>query len=126
MFYYFSDPGSMHGSLIVGMELRISQIEDKLSDVDARASEEADCNANDRDLDRFIYSGWLFSIFFKLSITLSFISQYLKVFKIISGLNITVIYHSPRLQPHSVYLCLECTYVVFQVDQSLSQLSRRS
>ena len=47
----------MHGSLIVGMELRISQIEDKLSDVDARASEEADCNANDRDLDRFIYSG---------------------------------------------------------------------
>ena len=71
----------MHGSLIVGMELRISQIEDKLSDVDARASEEADCNANDRDLDRFIYSGWLFSIFFKPSLTLSFISQYLKVFK---------------------------------------------
>ena len=87
----------MHGSLIVGMELRISQIEDKLSDVDARASEEADCNANDRDLDRFIYSGWLFSIFFKPSLTLSFISQYLKVFKTISGLNITVIYHSPRL-----------------------------
>jgi len=47
----------MHGSLIVGMELRISQLEDKMSDVDARASEEADCNANDRDLDRFIYSG---------------------------------------------------------------------
>ena len=47
----------MHGLLIVGMELRISQIEDKLSDVDARASEEADCSANDRDLDRFIYSG---------------------------------------------------------------------
>ena len=50
----------MHGSLIVGMELRISQIEDKLSDVDARASEEADCSANDRDLDRFIYSGLKF------------------------------------------------------------------
>ena len=47
----------MHGSLIVGMELHISQIEDKLSDVDARASEEADCSANDRDLDCFIYSG---------------------------------------------------------------------
>ena len=59
MFYYFSDPGSMHGSLIVGMELRISQIEDKLSDVDARASEEADCGSNERELDRFIYSGKL-------------------------------------------------------------------
>lgn len=54
---FFRETSSMHGSLIVGMELRISQIEDKLSDVDARASEEADCNANDRDLDRFIYSG---------------------------------------------------------------------
>ena len=29
----------------------------KLSDVDARASEEADCNSNDRDLDGFIFSG---------------------------------------------------------------------
>ena len=47
----------MHGSLIVGIELRLNQIEDKLSDVDARASEEADCNSNDRDLDRFIFSG---------------------------------------------------------------------
>ena len=47
----------MHGSLIVGMELRITQLEDKLSDVDARASEEADCGANERELDRFIYSG---------------------------------------------------------------------
>ena len=47
----------MHGSLIVGIEHRLSQLEDKLSDVDARASEEADCNANDRDLDRFIFSG---------------------------------------------------------------------
>ena len=49
----------MHGSLIVGMELRITQLEDKLSDVDARASEEADCGANERELDRFIYSGKL-------------------------------------------------------------------
>ena len=49
----------MHGSLIVGMEHRISLLEDKMSDVDARASEEADCNANDRDMDRFIYSGKL-------------------------------------------------------------------
>ena len=51
----------MHGSLIVGIEHRLSQIEDKLSDVDARASEEADCATNERDLDRFIYSGELLS-----------------------------------------------------------------
>ena len=30
--------------------MRLSQLEDKMSDVDARASEEADCNANERDL----------------------------------------------------------------------------
>ena len=53
----FSNATSMHGSLIVGIEHRLNQIEDKLSDVDARASEEADCNSNDRDLDRFIFSG---------------------------------------------------------------------
>ena len=47
----------MHGSLIVGMEMRLSQLEDKMSDVDARASKEADCNANERDMDRFIFSG---------------------------------------------------------------------
>ena len=47
----------MHGSLIVGMELRLTQLEDKMSDVDARASEEADCSSNERELDRFIYSG---------------------------------------------------------------------
>ena len=50
----------MHGSLIVGMEQRLDQIEAKLSDVDARASEEADCATNERDLDRFIYSGMCF------------------------------------------------------------------
>ena len=49
----------MHGSLIVGMELRLTQLEDKMSDVDARASEEADCGSNERELDRFIYSGKL-------------------------------------------------------------------
>ena len=51
------DSSSMHGSLIVGIELRLSQLEDKLSDVNARASEDADSSANERDLDRFIYSG---------------------------------------------------------------------
>ena len=48
----------MHGSLIAGMESRINQIEEKLSDVDARASEEADCGANELEMDRFIYSGY--------------------------------------------------------------------
>ena len=53
----------MHGSLIVGIEHWLNQIEDKLSDVDARASEEADCNSNDRDLDRFIFSGnYIFNV----------------------------------------------------------------
>ena len=57
----------MHGSLIVGIELRLSQLEDKLSDVDARASEDADSSANERDLDRFIYSG-INRLYFILSI----------------------------------------------------------
>ena len=52
----------MHGSLIAGMESRINQIEEKLSDVDARASEEADCGANEREMDRFIYSGYYLCI----------------------------------------------------------------
>ena len=55
--YLFRETGAMHGSLIVGIESRLSVLEDELSDVDARASEEADCSANERDLDRFIYSG---------------------------------------------------------------------
>ena len=59
----------MHGSLIVGMELRLTQLEDKMSDVDARASEEADCGSNERELDRFIYSGKL--IFFLVLLTSS-------------------------------------------------------
>ena len=54
------DSTTMHGLLIVGMEQRLNQIEAKLSDVDARASEEADCATNERDLDRFIYSGMCF------------------------------------------------------------------
>ena len=55
----------MHGSLIAGMESRINQIEEKLSDVDARASEEADCGANEHEMDRFIYSGYY--LFFLLT-----------------------------------------------------------
>ena len=49
------------------MEHRLTQLETKMSDIDARASEEADCNANDRDLDRFIYSGEFIDDVFKCS-----------------------------------------------------------
>ena len=41
-----------------------------MSDIDARASEEADCNANDRDLDRFIYSGEFIDDIFKCSFSI--------------------------------------------------------
>ena len=47
----------LQGSLINGLESRVSQIEDKLSDQDARGSEEFDNAANERDLHRFILSG---------------------------------------------------------------------
>ena len=35
----------------------MNSVEDQLSDVDARGSEESDNLANERDLDRFILSG---------------------------------------------------------------------
>ena len=86
----------MHGSLIVGMELRISQIEDKLSDVDARASEEADCSANDRDLDRFIYSGLKFIGIIRFTSSI----LYLRIILPKSLLNS----HSSLKQPSFLYL----------------------
>jgi len=36
---------------------RVTMIEDKLEDIDARASEEADNSLNKREMDRFIMSG---------------------------------------------------------------------
>ena len=39
------------------MEARVSSIEEKLSDLDARGSEERDNLANERNLDRFVMSG---------------------------------------------------------------------
>ena len=47
----------MNGALIIGLESRVSQIEDKLEDLDARTSEEADNALNEREMDRFIMSG---------------------------------------------------------------------
>ena len=47
----------MQGALINGLESRVSQIEQKLSDLDARGSEEHDNLTNERELHRFIMTG---------------------------------------------------------------------
>ena len=48
---------STNGALIVGLEHRMSQIEDKFEDLDSRHWEESDNLSNERNLDRFIMSG---------------------------------------------------------------------
>ena len=55
--FFFSAPTVVHGARISGLEMRMTQVEDRLCDLDARGSEEADNLANDRDLDRFILTG---------------------------------------------------------------------
>ena len=57
MFSFFSAPTVVHGARISGLEMRMTQVEDRLCDLDAHGSEEADNLANDRDLDRFILTG---------------------------------------------------------------------
>ena len=47
----------MHGARISGLEARVNIIEDRVSDLDARGSEESDNIANERELDRFIITG---------------------------------------------------------------------
>ena len=47
----------VNNALINGLEARVTQIEDKLEDLDARTSEEADNALNEREMDRFIMSG---------------------------------------------------------------------
>ena len=47
----------LHGALINGLEMRVSEIEGQLSDLDARGSEEHDNLANERELHRFILTG---------------------------------------------------------------------
>ena len=54
---FFSNPTAVHGARLSGLEARMNSVEDQLSDVDARGSEESDNLANERDLDRFILSG---------------------------------------------------------------------
>ena len=43
--------------MINGIESRLTEVEGRLSDLDARGSEEHDNLANERDLNRFILSG---------------------------------------------------------------------
>ena len=56
----FRQPEVINGALINGLEARVSVIEEKMSDIDARTSEEADNSLNERELDRFIMSGSYF------------------------------------------------------------------
>ena len=57
MSFSFSAPTFVHGARISGLEARMDQVEDRICDLDARGSEEADNLANDHDLDRFILTG---------------------------------------------------------------------
>ena len=61
--FNFSAPTLIHGARISGLEARMDQVEDRICDLDARGSEEADNLANDCDLDRFILTGNL--VYFK-------------------------------------------------------------
>ena len=56
----FSAPTLFHGARLSGLETRMTIVEDRICDLDARGSEEADNLANDRDLDRFIITGNVF------------------------------------------------------------------
>ena len=56
----------MNGALIIGLESRVSQIEDKLEDLDARTSEEANNALNEREMDRFIMSGDILDLYLGL------------------------------------------------------------
>ena len=53
----FSNPTAVHGARLSGLEARMNSVEDQLSDIDARGSEESDNLANECDLDQFILSG---------------------------------------------------------------------
>ena len=55
--FVFRQPEVINGALINRLEARVSVIEEKMSDIDARTSEEADNSLNERELDRFIMSG---------------------------------------------------------------------
>ena len=56
-FIIFSNPSAVHGARISGLEARVTIVEDRICDLDARGSEESDNITNERDLDRFIMTG---------------------------------------------------------------------
>ena len=60
LFFKFRQPEVINGALINGLEARVSVIEKKMQDIDARTSEEVDNALNERELDRFIMSGNMF------------------------------------------------------------------
>ena len=62
-FYFSRQTDQLNGALINGLEARVSQIEDRMEDIDARTSEEADNSLNEREMDRFIMSGMIIFIF---------------------------------------------------------------
>ena len=49
-FYFIRGSVQLQGSLINGIESRLTEVEGRLSDLDARGSEEHDNLANERDL----------------------------------------------------------------------------
>ena len=53
----------LQGALINGIESRLTKVEGRLSDLDARGSEEHNNLANERDLNRFILSGKCYKTF---------------------------------------------------------------
>ena len=55
--FVFRQPEVINGALINRLEARVSVIEEKMSDIDARTSEEADNSLNERELDYVIMSG---------------------------------------------------------------------
>ena len=56
----------LNGALINGLEARVTSIEDKFEDLDARTAEEADNALNERELDRFIMSGESLVVYYNL------------------------------------------------------------
>ena len=62
LMFYFSNPSAVHGARISGLEARVTIVEDRLCDLDARGSEESDNIANERELDRFIITGGILSM----------------------------------------------------------------
>ena len=55
-FILFSIP-SVTGARVSGLEERMNIVEERLCDLDARGSEEADNLTNEQNLDRFILTG---------------------------------------------------------------------